>query len=460
MWSRINSGIVRLLWGKRLPARSRAGAFITELLQLLYVAVRDVYEGRLTLRATSLVYTTLLSLVPLIAVSFSVLKAFGVHNQLWPLLLRFFEPLGEKGVELSSRIIGFVENINVGVLGAVGLVFLVYTVISVIQQIEEAFNDIWKISRPRSFMRRFSDYLSVLLIGPVLVFSAMGITASVMSTSVVRWIVAFEPFGTVAYLASTIAPFILITAALTFFYSFIPNVKVHLRSALAGGIFAAVLWEASGWAYASFIASSARYSAIYSGFAIVILFMLWLYLNWLILLVGAEISFYHQHPQLLTPRKQLGLMSSRIKEALSLQVMILAGYNHYCNIPPWTRTSLMRHLGIPVAALADVLSILTQKRLLLETCDDPPLYLPARDIETITLKDIVTAVRTFGDDTVTSYGQRPVTAEADRIVREIDAAVSDTLEERTLKSVVLSCRDAHAGMRPGRMQTEELPVSS
>ena len=170
---RLRDFFVKELWGIDISSFGRFRAFLIKALRLLYVAVREFSEGQLTLRAMGLVYTTLLSLVPLIAVSFSVLKAFGVHNQVEPFLYNFLSPLGSKGAEITRKIIGFVENIKVGVLGSIGLAMLIYTVISLIQKIEDAFNYIWKIKRPRSFARRFSDYMSVILIGPVLIFSAI-----------------------------------------------------------------------------------------------------------------------------------------------------------------------------------------------------------------------------------------------------------------------------------------------
>ncbi len=153
-------------WWKSIPLKG---------IRILYVIVRDLVQGQLTLRAMSLVFTTLLSLVPVIAVSFSVLKAFGVHNQVEPLLFGFLEPLGDKGVEVTNQIIGFVDNIKVGVLGAVGIAMLIYTAVSLIQKVEDTFNYTWHVQRSRSFATRFSSYLSVIIIGPVLVFSSLGV---------------------------------------------------------------------------------------------------------------------------------------------------------------------------------------------------------------------------------------------------------------------------------------------
>lgn len=189
----------------------------------------DIQEGGLDYRAMSLVYTTLLSLAPLLAVSFSVLTAFGVHNQMEPVLLELVAPLGRQGAEIVDRIIGFVSNIKVGVLGFVGFATLFYTVLSLLQKIEESFNHVWRVKRLRSFQRRFSDYLSVLLVGPVLVFSALGLIASMANTEIAQTIIGREPFGTLYYLLGLILPYLLIVGAFTFAYRFIPNTHVNFR---------------------------------------------------------------------------------------------------------------------------------------------------------------------------------------------------------------------------------------
>jgi membrane protein len=223
------------------------------------------------MRAMSLVYTTLLSLVPLLAVSFSVLKAFGVQNQLEPALLNFLAPLGPKGAELTATIIGFVDNMRVGVLGSVGLALLLYTVVSLIQKVERAFNYTWHVSHNRRFVERFSDYLSVLLIGPVLMFSALGATASILNTSLVLSMAKIPVLGWIIDTGGTLLPYFFAIAAFTFVYVFVPNTRVRLGPAVVGAIVAGVLWQSIGWGFAFFMVGSTNYAAIYSGFAILIL---------------------------------------------------------------------------------------------------------------------------------------------------------------------------------------------
>ena len=310
-----------VIWRKPAEGLSRTEAWLLRLTRLLIVLVRDLAQGQLTLRAMGLVYTTLLSLVPLLALSFSVLKAFGVYNQIQPILLGFLQPLGEKGVEITGRIIQFIENINVGVLGSVGLALLLYTAVSLVQKIEESFNFIWHVSRARGIGERFSRYLSALLVGPLLVFSAMGITATAASMRVVRSVLEVQAIGWLALQVGHLLPYVLVIGAFTFVYTFIPNTRVRLGPALAGGLVGGILWQSAGWAFALFAASSTRYAAIYSSFAILILFMLWLYLSWLILLFGAAVSFYVQHPEHLVARAGEPRLSNRMRERLALVIM-------------------------------------------------------------------------------------------------------------------------------------------
>ena len=437
--NKLSDFLARGLWETDLSTLTGYRSFLIKSLRLFSVAIHEFTEGQLTLRAMSLVYSTLLSIVPIIAISFSVLKAFGVHNEiLEPFMINFLAPLGDKGVEITSTIIGFVENMKVGVLGSLGLGMLFYTVISVIQKVEKAFNTVWRIKKARSLSRRFSDYISVIIIGPVLIFSAIGLTASLMSNTVMQKIISIEPFGTFFYFLMEKSPYFIVCAAFTFLYIFIPNTKVKFKSALVGGVLAGILWETAGWAFASFIVSSAKYAAIYSGFAILIMFMLWLYLSWLILLVGAQISFYHQYPHFLTANKDVFSLSNRLRERLTLMIMYFIGFNYFHNKDHWKLDDLVNRLELPVDTVHDILNLLEQDGLILETADDPPAYIPARSIETIKLNDLLNSVRIAEKETLSVERRVASVPEVDNIIGTLDNAFDKTLGAKTLRDLVVS----------------------
>ena len=298
------------VWETDSKTMPRYQRLFIEALRITHCTIRDFLDGMLTLQAMSLVYTTLLSLVPLIAVSFSVLKGFGVHNQVEPMLFNLLAPLGDKGIEITQRIIEFVENTRAGVLGSLGLALLFYTVVSLIQKIERSFNYTWRVTEHRPFAQRFSDYLSVVLLGPLLIFSALGVTASVMHSEAMQLLMSYETIGWLVQIVTRLVPYLLVIAAFTLVYIFVPNTRVKVKSALAGAVVAGVLWETIGWAFASFVVTSAKYTAIYSAFATLIFFMIWLYLCWMILLIGASIAFYVQNPTFRSPNKQVEIASS------------------------------------------------------------------------------------------------------------------------------------------------------
>jgi len=411
------------------------------VVRMLVVLVRDLSEGQLTLRAMSLVYTTLLSIVPLLALSFSVLKGFGVYNQIEPLLLTFLEPLGEKGVEITERIIQFIANMNVGVLGSVGLALLIYTAVSLVQKIEEAFNFIWHIAQPRRFGERFSRYLTMLLVGPILVFAALGITASVMSAEVVRGVVAIEPFGQVVYAAGRLVPYVLVIGAFTFAYIFIPNAKVRLGPALVGGFVGGILWQTAGWAFAEFVALSGKYTAIYSSLAILILFMIWLYLSWLILLFGASVAFYYEHPEYLVALGGEPQLSNRMRERLALGTMSLIAGRFVYGKPPLAAVELSRLLNTPLNAVQNVLDTLERNALVSVNAGDPPAYSPARDVSTISVRHLLDVVRAAGEKGYFSGAELPVPRQVERALARLEAAAGASVEHLSARDLVADPAD-------------------
>jgi membrane protein len=425
----------RAIWSN--PPQPTPGwkARLLRLVRVIVVLIRDIAQGQLTLRAMSLVYTTLLSIVPLLALSFSVLKAFGVHNQAEPMLRRFLAPLGEKGDEVSRQIIGFIQHMNVGVLGSVGLALLLYTAVSLIQKIEESFNHIWHISQQRRLGERFSRYLSVLLVGPILLFAAIGMTASALNAGIVRDVLALEPLGELAYALGRLLPYVLVIAAFTFIYMFIPNTRVELGPALVGGIVGGVLWQSAGIGFALFVASSTKYSAIYSSFAILILFLIWLYLSWLILLFGASVAFYQQHPEYLVAEGGEPRLSNRMRERLALVIMSLIGGRYVAGQPAWTMRELTQGLGVPMHAVDVVLSALKQAKLLVESNSDPPAYLPARDLAAISVRQLLEAVRSAGEDRFLNPAGLPVSEPVAQVLTRLEQALNASMGNVTVKDL-------------------------
>lgn len=444
--TKLRKYIIKDIWEQDTEKLSRSRLILVKILRFLNVIVEEVMKEQLTLRATSLVFTTLMSLVPLLAVTFSLFKAFGIQERLDDKILKFLlEPLGPQAYELTNRIVDFVNNMKVGVLGSLGLALLIYTVISVIQKIESAFNYIWKAKYSRNLIQKFRDYMSIILVGPLLLFSAITLTASMSSNTAVNWILSLLPerlgeIGRAAIIFSTgtIMPYVFIFIVLTFIYIYLPNRPVNFRSALVGGTFAGILWQTAGWGFATFVASSSKYNAIYSGFAILIIFMLWIYVSWLILLIGCMIAYYHQYPQFLSVKKEVLQLNTRFREKVTFITMFLISSHYFYNKEFWTLDSLVKVLRIPVESVQEVIALLQHKGFLIETHDDPPTYVPSRDIESITLSELLKSVRATEEETVLIDRSLPSLPEVDKLMSNLDNALDNTLAEQTLKSLIIN----------------------
>jgi len=426
---------------QRFPAVNAHLQTAFSTVKLLFaVLLRELNEGGLVLRARSLVYTTLLSLAPFLAVSFSILKGFGVHNQVEPLLLQLLEPLGEKGAEITEKIIGFVGNIQVAVLGFVGFAMLFYTAVSLLEQIESCFNHIWRVAKPRSLIRRFSDYLSMILIGPVLLFSAIGITASMSSSNVVQRLIALEPFGTFYYALGILLPYLLISLAFSFAYIFMPNTNVRFKPALIGGLFAGAVWKITGLLFAKFIADSAQYSAIYSGFAVILVSIIWLFINWLILLMGGVIVFHAQYPRYLTYATRRPHLSIQCQEELSILLMALIGRQHMAGGPLHTLKELADRVNLPWEPVAELLQILTQHGMLIVLGEGEDSYALAHDTDSVMLEDILNVIRANGDNPDRPIQQLGTSTATREFLAEWALYPKQYIKGRSLRDIISSDR--------------------
>jgi len=359
----------------------------------VYALARDVFSGQLTLHAMSLVYTSLLSVVPLLALSFSVLKALGVHQRMEPFLFQFFEPMGPQGIELAEKI------------------------------------------------QRFSNYLSVIMVGPLLMVSAIGVSATILSSSLVQTLIAIEPLGSVILAVSRFMPFFLVVGAFTFVYVFMPNTSVKLRYAFIGGLVAGVSWQAGGMLFASFVAGSAKYAAIYSSFAIGIILLIWIYLNWMILLLGASLAFYLQNPGSVAKRRDIQL-APELQEKVALALMWLVAKPFSEGRPAPRQETLEQELRVPGEVTRGVSDKLIRAGLLTLAGKAGDQLVPGRTLASISTGDVLAAVRQDEDRVVERLpGYIPVTQmqaagmNAPRLfselLREDEAAVESGVTEES-----------------------------
>jgi membrane protein len=365
--------------------------------RIFFAAVQGFLDNRCPLQASALTYTTLLSLVPLLALMFAILKGLGVQNQLQPILL---EKLSAGSEEIVRQIIGYIDKTDVKALGAIGLASLLATAISLVGNIELALNRIWGVQRPRSLGRKFADYLSVLLTCPILFVAALGLTSSIQNVSIVQWIVDLPGMSHLVLLLAVLSPYVLMWIALTFTYNYLPNTSVRLSSAFYGGVIAGTLWQLVQWGYIHFQIGVAKYNAIYGAFAQLPIFLVWLYTGWNVVLFGAVISFAHQNPR--KEAKELSVADApySFREELGLKLLWLIGKNFDEGKEPYSAEALAQKLAAPVKIVGEILEQHCRAGFLVAAAREPQehIYLLARPPEKLRFDEVIEAMRRYGGD--------------------------------------------------------------
>lgn len=369
------------------------------------LAVRGLVEDKCQLRASSLTFYSLLSIVPLAAVIFGIAKGFGIEKALEKQLLEKLEVHGE----VITRIIGFgrvlLESAKGGLIAGIGVIFLFWAIIRVLSNIENSFNDIWGIKKPRSFMRKISDYLSLMLICPFLF--VMSSTITVIITSQVKLIISkIALLGVISpaiFGVLKLLPLCMLWILFTFIYIFMPNTKVNLRSGAVAGIIAAVLFLFFQLAYINSQIWVAKYNAIYGSFAALPLFLIWLQLSWLIVLLGAELSFAHQNVDTYEFEQDSLKVSYSFRKLLSLRIVHFLVQKFSTAEDLWDETRISQELEVPIRLVREILSELRESGVLSQIkLDDDRMvaYQPARDPEGITIKYVIDALEKRGVDDI------------------------------------------------------------
>ena len=359
-----------------------------------WAVVRDLLGGALSLRAMSLVYTTLLSIVPALAIAFAVFRAFGFDSYIETMLADFLAPLGDQGAEITQQMMQFVQRVNVNVLGTVGFAFLLYTVISLINKVEASFNSIWHVEASRSFARQFTEIVSMSVLGPLLVLTVFGIMAGAVSNSFVGGLAEYEAVRYILEQSSRLLPYAVLITAFSFIYIMIPNTRVKADAAVVGATVAGITWGAAGWTFATFVVKSAQYVAIYSAFASLVFFMIWLYAAWLILLGGCSIAFYYQNRAYLSPHAGVSLLTLRQLDRMAVQALLLVHDAFDRGQAPWTEETLARRLHVPMESMGEIAEALCEAGLLTFATGTPSRFVPCCPADKTKLADVFAAVRT------------------------------------------------------------------
>ncbi len=381
------------IWRIQVHKLPKTQSFWIKQLRIMLLALRGFDEDKCQLRASALTFYSLLSIVPFVAMAFGIAKGFGIEKLLEKQL---YEKLtGQE--EVVGRIISFsqslLETTKGGLIAGVGVAVLFWTVIKVLGNIESSFNDIWGIQKARTWGRKFSDYLSIMLICPLLLIMSSSVTVLVTSqvTLVVEKIAFLGVFSPLIFSVLSLLPYCVIWVLFTYIYIFMPNTRVQFKSGLFGGIIGGTIYQLVQWLYIAFQVGVAKYGAIYGSFAALPLFLVWLQTSWIIVLFGAEISFAEQNVETYELEPDCLKASHSLKRTLALKIVQMCVKNFHLSLKPWTAAAIVKEIEIPIRLLRQILFDLTEAGVLTEVKLEEGRetgYQPAFDIDALTVMKV------------------------------------------------------------------------
>jgi membrane protein len=384
------------IWSHDMTSKSRRKTFLIKQSRIYILAFKGFFEDRAAVRAAALTYFTMLSIVPIFAIAFAIARNFGFEDRLHDVINK--RMAGQE--DIMKWVTGMVDNLLVnargGVIAGVGGVILFWSVIQVLNNIEASFNDIWQIRKARSLVRKFSDYLAIMILSPF----AIGLSGSMM-VKIQTMAEEFELFKPVIVLLIKSVPYVSIWLLFTIVYIVMPNTKVKLKYALVAGIFAgtvAVIFQAL---YQDLQIGVWKFNTLYGSIAMIPLFLLWLQTTWLIVLMGAEISFAYQNIENYEFEEDALNLSHNNKRILTLLIAHQVIRNFEEGVEPWNAEILSHELGIPLRLVNELLYDLVGAGILAELAADNPKvrsYVPAVDIHKITVEYVYRQLELKGGD--------------------------------------------------------------
>lgn len=413
------------IWRIRLGTLPRNKSFLLKQLRIIILAFRGFAEDKCYLRASALTFYTLLSVVPAAALAFGVAKGFGLQKVLEKELIDKLK--GQE--EVVNQIINFansmLEQTRGGLIAGIGVALLFWLIIKLLGNIEESFNDIWGIKQARSYGRKLSDYLSVMLICPVLLILSGSITIFITTqfTEITQKIDLLGVFSPIISLLLKALPLCVIWLLFTFVYIFMPNTKVRFRAGLLGGIVAGLIYQIVQLAYITFQIGVSKYGAIYGSFAALPLFLIWLQLSWLIVLFGAEISFAFQNVDTYEFEPDCLRAKPSFKKLLALRIAHSCVKNFSNGDNPQSAGQISHTLEIPIRLVNQILFELVQCRVLSEareTSESEALFLPAMNIDKLSISYVIQALDSLGTEDIPVAQSRELSKLSECLAEFID----------------------------------------
>jgi len=385
------------IWAKDAAAAGGLRRGVYAVSRLLYMVGTGFFADHCIIRASALTFTTILSIVPLLAVAFSISKGFGLQNA--EFFRNFLMGISAGRTEVVDKILQYIANTNVKTLGWIGVATLLVTVFTTVGNVERAFNAIWGIKKDRTSWRKFTDFFSIIVICPIIVLVAASFTVAVQKLDLVHEFVSNPGYDGLEKFLFKFVSLALVWVGFTFVYAFVPNTRVRLKSALVGGVVAGTLWQSAQWLYIHWQIGFTKYNAIYGSFAQLPLFLVWLYISWIIVLLGAELSYAVQHLHAFVRRGLAMNMSPLSRQKVAVTALTHLAGRFAAGFAPLTLVELAREIHLPEDVLQETLAALAEAGMTvpLGEEEDERGYGLAIAAENIRLADVVAVIENCGE---------------------------------------------------------------
>ncbi|HRG00651.1 MAG TPA: YihY/virulence factor BrkB family protein [Bacteroidia bacterium] len=437
LFKRVTHFLTHNLWRVRLDKLGKKQGFLVRQLRVFSLAINGFNEDKCLLKATALTYYTLFSIVPIIALAFAIAKGFGFEQTLQQDLLLKFQDQKDILTQAFVYADKMLANTKGGLIAGVGIVLLLWSIISLLNNIENSFNEIWEIKRGRTWTRKITDYLSIMLIGPIFIILSGGLTVWLKTglDNVASNVELISP-ATAVFLK--IFAFALIWGMFIFLYVALPNTKVTFKGAAMGSLVAALLFEFLQWAYVSSQIGVASYNKIYGSFAALPLFLIWVQYSWFVVLFGAELTFAHQNVDHYELESDINNISDRYKRVIALMIANLVVKNFNEGKTALTAIEIAGRLDLPVRLARVVINEFTDTGVFNEVKmhnDKEIGYQPGISDSKLTVKFIIDKLDERGVNKLPIDDSRELET-VNRLMKDMDEVLNTTKGNMLVKDLV------------------------
>ncbi len=382
------------IWHIRLDKVDKRQSFFLRQLRIFSLAIKGFNEDKCLTKATALTFYTLFSIVPVLALVFAISKGFGYEKDLQLMIAASYpeykQILDQAFISANSML----ANTRGGVIAGFGIVLLLWSVLKLLVNIEENFNEIWEIKKGRTWIRKVTDYLTVMLISPLLLIVAGGLTVAIQTK-----VGNMHLLGSIGTILIHLLAFLLVSCVFGFLYLVLPNTKVNFKSAIIAAIIGTILFELLEWAYVKFQIGANSLNAIYGGFAALPLFLIWVQYSWYVVLFGAEIAFANQNVDHYELENEISKISVRYKKVISLMIANLVAKRFFEGEKPLNSIEIAQKLDLPVRLARTVINDFVTAGIFIEMRTDIEkeiVYQPGITESKLTVKNILEALEKNG----------------------------------------------------------------